>query len=1843
MDNQLELYKSIIDDAVDAIFVGDEKGNFIIVNKSAEQLTGYSKDELLSSNMSNLFLQKILKKTPLKYDSLDSYKVITTERELIKKDGTSVQIEMKSKKLKTGNYQSFIRDISERKQKEKELKDKDARYKALFELSPTGILIEDSNGKIIDANPAIHKNFGYDDKTLIGKNILALAHHEKHDEVKSNIKKLLNGESLNHTVLSIKEDGNEIYNELHETKFSLPELGDGILSISNDITKQVVAENKLKLNESNFKELFEYAPIPFLEEDVTELFEFYDELKKNGVNDIRKYLDENPSVLIECINKIKPNKINQAGLDLYELKNIEEYKNNFQTIFTEKSLEVFKEQIIAFSKGFKTFSEETETINPAGEKKHLLMKIQLRPPTESGTRTELFSLIDITQKKQAELALKKSKEQLQFAIDGSNIGLWDWNIKLGKTEFNEKWANIIGYSLDDLKPFYDSYWENYIHPDDIENSSQLINQHLIGKSISYECEVRMKHKTGKWIWTLIRGKVVEWDEDNKPIRMVGTHLDITERKKNNELIIKYSQEVEGLIHLSEEMISNLDVTEIINTIPKYIVQASNKAESASMWKYNKLKDNFEVVSWFGYGNRKMEGFTLPKSKTLLGEIFDSKKAIICNDTEKDPRYRKDLSDREIKTKATLGIPLLIENKPEYIIFADNFTKTDVFNHDDLKILQSFTNLATISITNAQSHKKSIVSEEKYRSIFDSSGESIFIHDLETGKVLDVNKNMLKTYGLTYEEALNANPNDSSSGVYPYTGEEVFKKVQKAKTEGPQLFEWHAKKKNGELFWTEVNLQKAKIANVERIVAVVRDITERKEIEKEIYYQASLLDSANDAIIASFDKKIEDKLNNKITFWNKGAEKLFGWTKNEVLGKNIRDILPLEIIDSDYSTVIKELNINGFWSGETIQYDKEGNKKHIILSISAIEENGKQIGVIGVNHDITEKKLVEEAIKESEAKIQSIMRGAPVGIGFVKNRILEYVNDHLLKLLGFTKEEMIGKNSKIFYESIEHYDKIGNLYNKLKTNVTASDETIIKNKSGRVIDVIITLSPIDKDDLTKGLVFSVLDITENKRNVAKIKLEQLRYKNLFENSPVPLWEEDFSEIYSKIEELKKEGVSDLREYFDSNEDSLSEFILLSKVTNVNQATLKLHNAKSKEELYGGLEKVFTENSINIFKEEMIAIFEKKKYFKGEAEVKTIDNITRIVEIHLYLDYENFENTKIFKALLATIDITERKNDERKKKELEVSYYDIFNNSSDAIYVQDKNGCFLDVNKGVFEMYGYSKDEMIGRTPEFVSADGKNDLEKISEFINEAFNNKPMQFEFWGKRKNGEVFPKLVRVKKGSYLGQDVVIAFALDITEQKKYEQELKRWADVFKHSKWGVVVGSGNKQELEIMNPTFAEMHGYTIEELVGKQADILLSPNDKSKLSGFRKEAHVKGQLSFESEHIRKDGSTFPTFSNVSAIKDIEGNVLHRIINVQDITELKEAEKIIKQERDQAQQYLDVAGVMLGVLDVNGTITLMNNKGLEILDYKEKELVGKNWFEIVLPKEYVNEVKKVFADTMSGKLKNVEYYENPIVTKNGDVKTIAFHNTVLRNYDSEIIGVLFSGEDITLQKEALENLKKSKEEMDELAQHLQDIREEERHGIAMEIHDDLGQTLTALKLDTSILLSKLPDADPSVIKKLVSMKDLTDQTIKTVQKISSELRPGILDDLGLSAALEWEIGKFEERTNIECKLQLNPSDISFDKKLNVTIFRLFQESCTNVARHSNATKLSIKIVQESNRVTMQIKDNGKGITKEQIINSKSFGIVGMRERLKNLQGSIIFTSKPNEGTTLDIKIPIKS
>ena len=218
------------------------------------------------------------------------------------------------------------------------------------------------------------------------------------------------------------------------------------------------------------------------------------------------------------------------------------------------------------------------------------------------------------------------------------------------------------------------------------------------------------------------------------------------------------------------------------------------------------------------------------------------------------------------------------------------------------------------------------------------------------------------------------------------------------------------------------------------------------------------------------------------------------------------------------------------------------------------------------------------------------------------------------------------------------------------------------------------------------------------------------------------------------------------------------------------------------------------------------------------------------------------------------------------------------------------------------------------------------------------------------------------------------------------------------------------------------------------------------------------------------------------------------------------------------------------------------------------------------------------------------------------------------------------------------EELRKSKELLEKLNQHLNEIREEERASISREIHDQLGQSMTALKLDLN-RMHKYLDTNPEAVTKLKGMIELVSDTIKDVQRISSDLRPGILDELGLVSAIEWYCDEFEKRTGIKCNLKLDNSDYS-DSQINLAFFRVLQETLTNVIRHAKASSVSIKLHQSKKGATMTIQDNGIGITKEQIESYKSLGLISMRERVRQFNGTIDISSKKDNGTKLIIFIP---
>lgn len=229
---------------------------------------------------------------------------------------------------------------------------------------------------------------------------------------------------------------------------------------------------------------------------------------------------------------------------------------------------------------------------------------------------------------------------------------------------------------------------------------------------------------------------------------------------------------------------------------------------------------------------------------------------------------------------------------------------------------------------------------------------------------------------------------------------------------------------------------------------------------------------------------------------------------------------------------------------------------------------------------------------------------------------------------------------------------------------------------------------------------------------------------------------------------------------------------------------------------------------------------------------------------------------------------------------------------------------------------------------------------------------------------------------------------------------------------------------------------------------------------------------------------------------------------------------------------------------------------------------------------------------------------------------------------------------EISSRKQAVEELEHSRQQLRELAAHIESAREDERTNIAREIHDELGQVLTALKMDASWLKNKLPLKDDRLLEKISTMINLIDSSIETVQKITSELRPGLLDDLGLTEAIEWMAEDFSDRTGIKCTLNIELNEDKVSKDQATAIFRIFQETINNAARHSEASEVSVSLQTNAKGIAMEIRDNGGGITEKQKFHPKSFGLIGMQERSRHLGGSVEFSGAEGKGTKVTLNLP---
>lgn len=227
-------------------------------------------------------------------------------------------------------------------------------------------------------------------------------------------------------------------------------------------------------------------------------------------------------------------------------------------------------------------------------------------------------------------------------------------------------------------------------------------------------------------------------------------------------------------------------------------------------------------------------------------------------------------------------------------------------------------------------------------------------------------------------------------------------------------------------------------------------------------------------------------------------------------------------------------------------------------------------------------------------------------------------------------------------------------------------------------------------------------------------------------------------------------------------------------------------------------------------------------------------------------------------------------------------------------------------------------------------------------------------------------------------------------------------------------------------------------------------------------------------------------------------------------------------------------------------------------------------------------------------------------------------------------------------RQRAEEKLRRSLDQLRALTTYLQYVREEERTRIAREVHDELGQALTGLKLDMSWLGLRLAKKSTKPEQeKVQTMIAHIDATIQTVRRIATELRPGILDGLGLVAAIEWQANEFQTRTGIPCVVTADVPDSDWDQDFTTVFFRIFQETLTNVIRHAQATKVDVHLREENEALVLSVADNGRGISEEEIANTRSIGLVGMRERAMLVGGDVTLQGARGRGTTVTLRVPL--
>jgi two-component system, NarL family, sensor histidine kinase UhpB len=474
----------------------------------------------------------------------------------------------------------------------------------------------------------------------------------------------------------------------------------------------------------------------------------------------------------------------------------------------------------------------------------------------------------------------------------------------------------------------------------------------------------------------------------------------------------------------------------------------------------------------------------------------------------------------------------------------------------------------------------------------------------------------------------------------------------------------------------------------------------------------------------------------------------------------------------------------------------------------------------------------------------------------------------------------------------------------------------------------------------------------------------------------------------------------------------------------------------------------------------------------------------------------------------------------------------------------------------------------------------------------------------------------------------------EITKRKQVENELRNseqlYHAIFERNRAVKLLIDRSQGAIIDANSAAVDFYGYSLAELKSlKIAAINVCPIEQ--IRAEVNDAGNQGRPYFNFRHRLASGEIRDVEVYTSPI-EIGGRVLLQSI-IHDVSERKRAEEDLRRSEEKWRTLVTAIPDYVSLLDAEGRFLFLNHfaKG-----FSENDLEGKSF------KDFMPEESQLIYDTAfqnaqrTGSTQHIEYKafgDNYALTD--------YEGIVVPMYElGRMVNTMVIARDITDRKIIESGLQRSNEQLHLLSDHLQTVRENERTAIAREVHDELGQLFTALKMEVMALLRRDAAGGKELSPNAYSIMQMIDSGIRSVQELSSRLRPRILDDLGLITAIIWETEQFQRRTGIRVSLDLPREDVVIEKEMSTAVFRIMQESMTNIMRHAAATQTSISLRFEPGELLFSITDNGKGISEDRIADTNSLGLIGIRERLRALRGKVEFTNNDHAGMCVCVTIP---